>query len=91
MQLLWTLAADEVMTRLECDPTMAGILAAVRRALGRLELDPYERRLGTRQFSTELYGQMRSTPAGVGDWRVIWQVGPGAHEITIVFISETSP
>lgn len=90
MELLWWPAADEVMTRLEADPATTDILRAVRRTLGRLELDPYEPRLRTRQFSTERFGQMRSTPAGSGDWHIMWLAGPGPNQITIAFIAETA-
>jgi hypothetical protein len=88
MELLWWSAADQVMTRLEADPTMAGVLRSVRGTLGRLEQDPYEPRLRTRQFATEPYGQMRSTPVGSGDWHIMWQAGPGSNQITIAFIAE---
>jgi hypothetical protein len=90
MELLWWPAADQVMARLGADPATADILRVVRRTLGRLEQDPYEPRLRTRQFTTEPYGQLRSTPAGWGDWHIMWQAGPGPDQITIAFIAETT-
>ena len=90
MELLWWSAADQVMAQLEADPAMADVLRAVRRTLGRLEQDPYDRRLRTRQFATERYGQLRSTPTGTGDWHIMWQAGPGPKQITIAFIAETT-
>ena len=75
---------------MEVDPTRADVLGAVRRTLGRLELDPYDPRLRTRQFATARYGQLRSTPAGSGDWHIMWQAGPGQDQITIAFIAETT-
>ena len=90
MELLWWPAADEVMARLEADETRAGELRAVLRTLGRLERNPYDRRLRTRQFATEPYGRLRSTPTGAGDWHIMWQAGPGPDQITIAFIAETT-
>ena len=90
MQLLWSSDADQVMARLEADPARADVLRVVRRTLGRLELDPFDPRLRTRQFSTDRYGQMRSTPAGSGDWHIMWQAGPGTDQITIAVIAETT-
>ena len=90
MELLWWSDAAQVMARLEADPASANVLRAVRRTLGRLERDAYDPRLRTRQFSTERYGQIRSTPAGSGDWHIMWQAGPGPDQITIAFIAETT-
>jgi hypothetical protein len=78
------------MARPEADPAMGGVLRAVRRTLGRLELDPYDPRLRTRQVATERYGQLRSTPAGSGDWHIMWRAGPGPDQLTIAVIAETT-
>jgi hypothetical protein len=91
VELRWYVAADDVMTRLEGDPGLSKVLKAVRRTLGRMEVGPYDPRLRSRQFSTERYGQIRATPVGVGDWRIMWVIGPEADQITIAFITETSP
>jgi hypothetical protein len=88
--VLWTLAAAQVLDRIEADPTLMHVLRAVRRTLGRLESDPFDPRLRTRQFATERYGQVRSTPVGVSDWRVLWFIGPEPDQIVIAFIAETS-
>jgi hypothetical protein len=78
------------MARLESDESLTHVLRAVRRTLGRLELDPFDPRLRTRQFATERYGQVRCTPVGTGEWRIFWMVGPAPGDITIAFIAETS-
>ena len=90
MELLWWSDADRVMARLEEDPSLAPVLAAVRRTLGRLERDPYDRRLRTRQFTSEGYGKIRSTPTTHGDWWIFWKSGPEPDQITIVTIAEAS-
>lgn len=90
MELLWWSAADQVMARFEEDLAMAAVPWAVRRTLGRLEQDPYQPRLRTRQFTTERYGQLRSTPAGTGDWHIMWRAGPESDQITIAFVAETT-
>lgn len=69
---------------------MGRVHLAVLRTLGRLELDPFDRRLRTRQFVTERYGQLRSTPAGIGDWHIMWLAGPDSDQITIAIIAETT-
>lgn len=76
------------MTALESNPTRADSVASVLRVLGRLELDPYNPRIGTRQFQTPEYGQIRATPTGYDTWYVLWQVGPDEHSIEIVHIVE---
>lgn len=78
------------MTRLEADPALAGIHRGVLGTLGRLELDPFDPRLRTRQFATARYGQLRSTPVGTGDWYVMWMAGPEPDEITIAVIAEAT-
>jgi hypothetical protein len=60
--LLWWEGANEAMTRLENDPTQVATLVAVRRTLGRLELDAHDPRLGTRQFRTEGFGHVWAVP-----------------------------
>jgi hypothetical protein len=89
MQLLWWSAADAVMARLEVDGALADVYRAALRTLGRLERDPYDPRLRTRQFRTDRYGQLRSTPVGAGDWHIFWMTGPEVDEITIAMIGET--
>ncbi len=83
--LLWWPDADAAMDRLERDPTLSPALEAVPRTLGRLELDPFDRRLLTRQFTTPEYGHIQATPCRFGDWYVLWQPGEeGTVEIVIV-------
>lgn len=90
MHLLWWRAADETMARIESDASLVHVHRAVLRTLGRLEVDPFDRGLRTRQFVTEQYGQMRSTPVGVDEWRIMWKTGPEADQLTIAFIGELS-
>ena len=90
MQLLWLPAADQAMTRLEAEPALADVHRAALRTLGRLEVDPFDPRLRTRQFATERYGQLRSTPVGTGDWYVMSMAGPEADEITIAVVAEAT-
>ncbi len=78
------------MTRLENDPARREVRQAVLQTLGKLERDPFDRRLGTRQFSTEDYGQLRATPVRKADWTIYWMIGPGAGEITIALVAEAS-
>lgn len=86
VELLWWPAADETLTRLERKDD-SPVRAGMHRTLGRLELDPFDPRLRTRQFTTEPYGHVRATPA-VEDWFVLWQVGPEAGAIEIVLLAE---
>ena len=88
--VLWEPEAARVMTQLEGDRSLARIHAFVRRMLGRLERDPSDPKLGTRQFSIDRYAQMRCTPARIGDWRIFWKSGPEPDEITIIFIAEAT-
>jgi hypothetical protein len=60
----------------------------VRRTLGRLERDPFDPRLRTRQFRTEELGHVRVTPTDYGDLQVFWQVGEERQTIEIVEIAE---
>lgn len=76
------------MARLEDDPGLAETLHAVRRTLGRLEADPSDPRLATRQFTTDELGHIRATPARLGDWYVFWQAGVVTGSIEIAQIAE---
>ena len=69
---------------------MAAMLAAVRRTLARLELDPYGGRRPPRHFSTPEYEQVRMTPVGTGEWSIYWMAGPGEEDITIIEIADAS-
>lgn len=79
-------AADEALTALESDPTMAPALHAVDRTLARLAADPYSSRLGTVPFITEEYGGVNATPARLDDWYVLWQRGPEPKVIEIILV-----
>lgn len=86
-ELLWMPNADEAMTHLENDPTMARALTAIRRTLGRLEEDPTDPRLGTRAFRTPAYGYIRTTPAQHDDGHIFWRLGESENEVVIVALS----
>ncbi len=87
-ELLWLPDADAVMTKLESDPSRAAALAAIRRTLGRLELDPFNPRWGTRQFQPPTYGHIRVTPSGFDAWYVLWKPGSDESNVEIVHLVE---
>ena len=89
-QLLWWPDADAAIAALENDPNRSAGLQAVRITLGRLEIDPFAARLGTRQFQTTEFGHIRATPCRFDDWYVLWQVGQANDEIEIVMVAELS-
>jgi hypothetical protein len=80
--------ADDAMARLEGDPAMAHVLAAVERTLDKLAADPFSHRLGTTAFMTEEYGGISATPVGTDDWYVFWQRGPEPRTIDIVLVDQ---
>lgn len=88
MELLWWPDADEAMNRLESDRGSLDVLTALRRTLGRLEVDPFDPKLGSRQFVTQGFEQVRATPVRHGDWWVLWRTGPEVATITILLITE---
>lgn len=90
MELLWWTDADEALSSLERPSGSVAVLTALRRVLGRLEVDPFDPRLGSRQFVTEEFDQVRATPVRSGDWWVLWQTGPEPATITIILITEIS-
>lgn len=79
-------AADDALTELESDPTMAPVLEAVERVLERLTSDPFNPRLGTTAFVTEDLGGISATPVRYDDWYVFWQRGPERQAIEIVLV-----
>jgi hypothetical protein len=87
-ELVFTLEADEVLRHLEDDASATSVLAALRRALGRLETDPFDRRLGTRMFRSAGYEHIRATPVRLGNWWVLWAMGPEGGTLFIVHVGE---
>ena len=85
-ELLWWPAADTAMNRIDAVDDQRR--AAVRRTLARLEVNPLEPRLGTRQFRTPEYGHIRATPCRHEDWYVLWQIGEEAGTVEIVMLAE---
>ena len=85
-ELLWWPAADETMNRIDAVDDRRR--RAVRRTLARIELNPLDPRLGTRQFRTPEYGHIRATPCRHEDWYVLWQIGEEAETVEIVIVAE---
>lgn len=76
------------MDALEADPAMTAVVEAIDRALGRLEIDPFDPRLGTIPFQTPELGGVCATPVRLDDWYVFWQRGPGTDELVIILIHQ---
>lgn len=89
-ELVWMGEADEAMERLEADLALEGALAGIHRTLGRLELDPFDPRLGTRVFLSEEFEHVRATPARTGDWWILWALGPEDRSLLVVHVGELS-
>jgi hypothetical protein len=87
-ELLYWPVADEALDRLENDPVLAPTRRAVDRTLQKLAANPFDRRLGTIAFMTEELGGISATPAGLGDWYVLWQRGAEQGVIEIVLVHE---
>ena len=85
-ELEWWPAADERMTALEAEGGPA--LAAVNQTLDRLEIDPFDRRLGTTMFSTDELRKVSATPTRHDNLYIFWQPGPSANVIDIVLIHD---
>ena len=83
-------AADAALDELAADPELSVILDAVERTLGRLAVDPFDRRLGTSAFQTPELGGINATPTRIDDWYVFWQRGPEARMLEIVLIHQLS-
>ena len=89
MELGWDELADQQMAALETQgPT--NVVEAVGRTLARLELDPFDPKLGTRQFTSANYGHVRATTVHSTDWTVLWTLGEGDDWILIIAIGQYS-
>lgn len=84
------LSANAIRTlrRMEEDAAFARELRAVRLLLARLERDPFDPRLRSRQFVTDDLGHVRATAVGYDDWYVFWQVRGTPARIEIIEIAE---
>ncbi len=89
-QLLFWPDADEALARLENNLNLASVRRTVDHTLDRLERDPGDPRLGTRQFVSPSLGHVRATPTNEGDWHVFWVPGIEPETIEIVEIAEVS-
>jgi hypothetical protein len=84
----WRPEADQAMDALEADPGMTAVVEAIDRTLGRLEVDPFNPRLGTIQFQTPELGGVCATPVRMDDWYVLWQRGATASDLVIILIHQ---
>jgi hypothetical protein len=85
--------ARDALSQLTSSPQHAKKLKKVRKALGRLEVDPRHPGLRSHKYSS-LHGQdgedvwdsyvENNTPSA---WRIFWHYGPGASVITVVSIT----
>lgn len=82
------------MTALESDPKRAKRLAAVRKTLGLMEIDPHDRRLHTYEYRTikgakgeKVFESHVETRASAAAHRVFWHHGPLADYIFVVAIT----
>lgn len=93
LNLRFTSEAAGVLRELEGDAHLAKKLAKVRRALGRLQVDPRYPSLQSHKYTSmkgvngedvwDSYVENKTPSA----WRIFWHYGPGANEITVVSIT----
>jgi hypothetical protein len=76
------------MDALEADPTMTTVVEAIDRTIGRLEIDPFDPRLGTIQFRTPEFGGVCATPVRLDDWYVLWQRAAIADNLVIILVHQ---
>ena len=92
-ELIFTPQADRDLREIEKNPTKRGILKAVRKTLGLLEINLRHPSLQTHEFTSlkgpngekvfEAYAQQK-TP---GAYRIFWYYGPERNQRTIVAIT----
>jgi hypothetical protein len=87
-QLAWRPEADAVMDALEADPSMSTVVEAINRTLDRLEVDPFNPRLGMAQFRTPEFGGVCATPVQLDDWYVFWQRGATVDDLVIILVHQ---
>lgn len=87
-ELVWRPEAETAMDALQADPGLSAVLEAVDRALDRLEVDPYDARLGTNQFQTPELGGVCATSVRRDDWYVLWRRGDVANQLVIILIHQ---
>lgn len=91
--IVFSASAADQLKRLEKDRGLAKRLKAVRKKLGRLEIDPRHPGLQSHKFQSlsgpngeetfEVYAE-QNTP---GAYRVFWYYGPAPGKITILAIT----
>lgn len=92
-ELIFTPQADLDLREIENDPSRKEVLKAVRKTLGFMETNLRHPSLNTHEFTSlkgpreekifEGYAQQK-TP---GAYRIFWDYGPAARQITIVAIT----
>ena len=85
-ELGWRPEADAAMDALEADSSTSAVVDAIERTIERLEVDPFDPRLGTVQFQSPEFGGVCATPIRMDDWYVFWQRGLTANELVIILI-----
>jgi hypothetical protein len=93
LKLRFTPEAAGALRELEDDAHLAKKLAKVRRALGRLQVDPRYPSLQSHKYTSmkgvkgedvwDSYVENKTPSA----WRIFWHYGPGANEVTVVSIT----
>lgn len=87
-KLQFTKQADEQLTQLETDPSLASILKAVRKSLGYMETNLRHPGLETHEFhSMKGAREEKVFESYAGSWRIFWHYGPGKSEITVLAIT----
>jgi hypothetical protein len=87
-ELSWRPEANAAMDALEADPSMSIVVQAIDRTLDRLEVDPFDPRLGTIPFQTPELGGVCATPVRRDDWYVLWQRGLTSGDLVIILIHQ---
>ena len=92
-ELIFTPQADSDLREIEKNPTKRGILKAVRKTLGLLEINLRHPSLQTHEFTSlkgpngekvfEAYAQQKTPEA----YRIFWYYGPERNQLTIVAIT----
>ena len=84
VDLLFHLSADEALRGLEADRSATETLRRIWDGLDALASDPGSRRVRKHSFQAGPWGftvQDHTT-----DWLILWEAGPGAGEVTVIYI-----
>lgn len=83
-ELVFSESADETLGALETDPQSVQAVARIWDALEDLAEDPSASSVRTRSYQNGPWGFL--VRDGDEDWLVLWQTGPGADEVTILYL-----